>query len=133
MSVFKAMHERIPLVVCFVVVVLTGSCGAVDRIVSADCVESDHPRVTVTSGTSPVFNWDPICRVRHLSVSGTEATSELWMIDGEISPPVTYGVVPRGAAETAVAAQLEKGKRYAVQIVYDGSGTGITTGAEFVP
>ncbi len=59
--------------------------------------------LTVSSGTTPTFDWNPACRVGGLLVEESGG-SDRWSIFGvnmtnAIAPGVTYGLVPEGAVQ----------------------------------
>ena len=77
--------------------------------------------LTVSSGTTPTFDWNPACRVGFLSVEEIGG-SDLWSIFGvnmtnAIAPGVTYGLVPEGAVQAAPPEPLSPGTTYQVGIV----------------
>ena len=77
--------------------------------------------LTVSSGTTPTFDWNPACRVGFLSVEEIGG-SDLWSIFGvnmtnAIAPGVTYGLVPEGAVQDAPPEPLSPGTTYQVAIV----------------
>ncbi len=72
-----------------------------------------------TLGVSPVFNWRTDAPVTGLLVVADEdckipgGATQLgdriwWRIEGKLTPPVTYGKVPKGAVETAHARPFPK-------------------------
>ncbi len=77
--------------------------------------------LTVSSGTTPTFDWNPACRVGFLSVEEIGG-SDLWSIFGvnmtnAIAPGVTYGLVPEGAVGSVPPGPLSPGTTYQVGIV----------------
>lgn len=92
---------------------------------AAECGD-DTGVVTVTVGSSaePVVSWDPACPVAIFLVE--EEASDQWLVSSDeslwddpsqanvIAPPVTYGVVPTGAAESGPAAPLQSETTYEV-------------------
>ena len=74
--------------------------------------------VSVSSGTSPTFDWTPECRLFLLLVELGAGDQWLVISDGEnaIEPPVRYGVVPEGAREDEAAVPLEPGQTYDVTL-----------------
>ena len=79
-----------------------------------------------TKGKAPVFTWradlpvtgllvtaDPDCEA---VVGKTRADSVWWQLTGTIHPPVTYGVVPRGATELAPPRPLSACGKYQVTV-----------------
>lgn len=86
-------------------------------------------RVRVTAGDRPTVSWSPACGVRGLMVEtasepgkssgGTDAWL-LWASDGDIFPPVEYGIVRPGVRQVIEPRQLEPGRLYQVG-VYNGS------------
>jgi hypothetical protein len=69
--------------------------------------------VTITSGTSPTFSWNPACTVGLLwiqDLTETDPTKQLvWSIQAEqnlIKPPVQYGVTPANALQTQAPLSL---------------------------
>ncbi len=77
--------------------------------------------LTVSSGTTPTFDWNPACRVGFLNVEATGG-SDRWGIMGvnmtnAIAPGVTYGLVPEGAVQAAPPEPLSPGTTYQVGIV----------------
>lgn len=95
------------------------------------CSDSTDPRslpvcqfvgiVTVSSGTTPTFDWNPACRIGLLTVEQITG-SDGWSIFGvnmtnAIAPGVTYGLVPEGAVQNAPPEPLSPGTRYHVVIL----------------
>lgn len=77
--------------------------------------------LTVSSGTTPTFDWNPSCRVGFLSVEETSG-SDLWSIFGvnmtnAIAPGVTYGLVPEGAVQSVPPEPLSPGTTYQMAII----------------
>ncbi len=77
--------------------------------------------LTVSSGTTPTFDWNPACRVGFLSVEEIGG-SDLWSIFGvnmtnAIAPGVTYGLVPEGAVQSVPLGPLSPGTTYQVGII----------------
>ena len=77
--------------------------------------------ITVSSGTSPSFNWTPACRLFFVNVE--LGASDQWSIISDstnaIAPPVQYGVVPAGAVQSTLdVAPLEAGQTYDVNVFY---------------
>ncbi len=77
--------------------------------------------LTVSSGTTPTFDWNPACRVGFLSVEEIGG-SDLWSISGvnmtnAIAPGVTYGLVPEGAVQSDPPGPLSPGTTYQVAII----------------
>ncbi len=77
--------------------------------------------LTVSSGTTPTFDWNPACRVGFLIVEEIGG-SDLWSIFGvnmtnAIAPGVTYGLVPEGAVQSVPALPLSPGTTYQMGII----------------
>jgi hypothetical protein len=90
-----------------------------------------------TPGSAPVFTWrsgapvtgllvtaDPDCDAVHGKM---RADSVWWQVTGPLTPPVTYGVVPRGATELAPPRPLADCGKYTVTVT-DASLQGESTG-----
>lgn len=79
--------------------------------------------ISVTSGTNPTFNWSADCQIEELLVYLPGPGAVVWAtfssnLTNSISPPVTYGVFPPGAALTANLQQpLVAGTRYQVTLL----------------
>ncbi len=90
--------------------------------------------VTVSSGTVPTFSWTPACRLGFVIVEGDGG--DMWLVESpesnEISPPVTYGVVPPGTTEIHAAEPLVAGTTYQVYVRLLPSG-GLLGHQEFTP
>jgi hypothetical protein len=72
--------------------------------------------VQVSAGRTPTFTWTPACRLGlvQVEVGGIREQDRVvvWDIDDTanlISPPLTYGHVPRGAHEVLAPQPLERG------------------------
>ena len=77
--------------------------------------------ITVSSGTSPSFNWTPTCRLFFVNVElgATDQWSIISDSTNAIAPPVQYGVVPAGARQlTPNATPLQAGQTYDVNLFY---------------
>lgn len=77
--------------------------------------------ITVSSGTSPSFNWTPACRLFFVNVE--LGASDQWSIISDstnaIAPPVQYGVVPVGASQSTLdVTPLQAGQTYDVNLLY---------------
>ena len=121
------------------VLAFTLACG--DHALSpAPC---SQVAVSITAGLQPAFSWDPACRIEGLSVRLPGPGPIVWStmsyrLSNTIAAPVTYGVFPEGAAQTAnILLPLVAGTRYQVMLfrLDDGPGgslrsVGVTT---FVP
>jgi hypothetical protein len=84
------------------------SIAALAALLSAGC----QTFVDVnTLGRQPVFSWRADAPVKSLTVLADDACELVhgpgraervwWQISGTLKPPITYGVVPKGAAEVA--------------------------------
>jgi hypothetical protein len=84
--------------------------------------ETTSVTVTVTTGQSTVFNWEPACPVALLLVEDEaedmwglttdEATWDNLEVANLIAPPLTYGVVPAGIPEIQEPLGLEEKVTY---------------------
>src|SRR4051794_30062805 len=60
--------------------------------------------VTVTRGPAPLFNWTPVCGISFLTVVDRGDQSQgYWDVSAgspanTLVPPITFGVVPKGAS-----------------------------------
>jgi len=95
----------------------------------APCTEAVF--ISVTSGTTPTFSWDPPCLAYHLSVTDSVG-NVMWGVKGDsgatLASGVQYGVKPAGAyTQLQAPVALLTGKLYAVGLysVYTGSPTPI--------
>jgi hypothetical protein len=74
--------------------------------------------ITVSSGTSPTFDWNPACRLFLVLVE--LGAGDQWLVLSEgtnaIAPPVQYGVVPAGASQQEPAIPLQAGQTYDVTL-----------------
>jgi hypothetical protein len=88
-----------------------------------DCEpETTSVTATVTSGSTPSFDWDPACGVALLLIE--EEASDQWSIAtpesswdtpdqaNQIFPPVRYGQVPARATESGEPSTLQEGTVY---------------------
>jgi len=92
----------------FALSLFAGTLGACTHFVDVD-----------THGQVPLFSWRAAAPVTSLTVLADEDCPQLggktaedriwWQISGDIKPPVTYGILPRGAAELARARPLAEG------------------------
>ncbi len=106
------------IVLCFVPA-LTSSSDSPAPGTLPDCGLGVN--LTVSSGTTPTFDWNPECRVGFLSVQETGDT-DLWSIfavnmTNAIAPGVTYGLVPEGAVQDGPLEPLSPGTTYFMGIV----------------
>ncbi len=79
---------------------LLSCAGCSDQAPSAGVV------VDVSTGTSPVFSWTPALNIASLTVARAGSDGIVWTTislgqANAIAPPVTYGIAPPGAAQTA--------------------------------
>ena len=77
--------------------------------------------LTVLSGTTPTFDWNPACRVGFLNAEEIDG-SDRWGIFGvnmtnAIAPGVTYGLVPEGTVQSVPPEPLSPGTTYQAAIV----------------
>ncbi len=89
--------------IAFCVVAALTSCDSTDPESLPVC--GVGVTLTVSSGTTPTFDWNPSCRVGGLIIEEIGG-SDLWLIFGvnmtnAIAPGVTYGLVPEGAVQNA--------------------------------
>src|SRR5690349_5391431 len=91
--------------------------------------------VSATSGTAPVFAWEPSCRTRALRVFRVSDQQTMWSISSGSSPAVPsgvrYGTTPRGATAAAAALPLVPGTQY--RVIISNNGTMIDAGVNFTP
>lgn len=66
----------------------------------------------VTGGTSPVISWQPECKLHELAVMDREWMYVFWSVDGELTPPIRYGVVPKGGTPSPPARPLHADSTY---------------------
>jgi hypothetical protein len=70
--------------------------------------------VSVSSGTTPTFDWTPRCSLFLVLVE--QGASDRWLVlspgANGIPPPVQYGVLPPGASQEDVAIPLAAGQTY---------------------
>jgi len=100
-----------------------GSCSA-DRSLTASVTPCDGPlTVTVSSGTTPTFDWTPNCGVNRLLVLPANPPpgliTEGWAVNsasGLFKPPITYGALPNGADPGSAATALVAGTTYQVTV-----------------
>jgi hypothetical protein len=113
----KGALLRIPLAVVLLAVQL--SCGG-DSSTNADpnAICTDAVNVTVSAGASPVISWSPSCKVVFLTVEDFQNGDTQWAVSAQtgFSSPVTYGVVPPGATQSAPANALVSGTNYNVML-----------------
>jgi len=106
---------------CLISVAL--SCSG-DRSPTANVTPCDGSlTVTVTSGTTPTFDWAPNCGVNRMIVLPANPPpgliTEGWTVNsvnGLFKPPITYGVLPDGADRGDAAAPLVAGRTYQVTV-----------------
>ncbi len=78
--------------------------------------------VRVTAGIQPTFSWNPACRIEGLTVHLPGPGPMIWStvsyrLSNTIATPVSYGVFPDGAAQTAnILLPLVAGTRYQVTL-----------------
>ncbi len=110
------------------------------------CVDTSAPptceataSLTVSSGTTPDFSWEPQCLISTLIVSDTDGVPTAWTIqeypfaENLIAPPVHYATIPDGAVQDGPPVTLQAGHTYRATIVWIvGSGRGLATKV-FVP
>jgi hypothetical protein len=84
--------------------------------------------LSVGSGTTPVLNWAPACRLFLVLVEDPTGTGDQWGVLSDstngIQPPVRYGMVPEGATkEVLPPTPLQSGHEYRL-IVFRFTGPG---------
>ncbi len=96
------------------IIVSCSSDSPNEPIVLEEC--NTDVMIKVSSGTTPTFTWEPICKVSWLLVE--EGSSDQWFISNPdsntIAPGVVYGIVPESANENSEAKPLVKGTTYEV-------------------
>ena len=115
---------------------LLSCAGCSDQAPSADVL------IDVSTGTSPVFSWTPALEIASLTVARAGSDVIVWTTfslgqANALAPPVSYGIAPPGAAQTANRLEfLVAGTTYEVTLfrVDDPGGTPRPVGsATFVP
>ena len=99
-------------------ILLAGALTSCSDPAAAGC--SGDVDVSVVRYDPPVFSWAPECGVSNLAV-GDPAERSLWHIHGgvgenTIEPPVTFGIVPKGAGESVPPGELQHGNLYIVRV-----------------
>lgn len=80
----------------------------------------DDVPISISPGTAPQFSWAGGCPAYSLQVSGPAVS--MWFVSGGdvlddvIQPPVQYGTVPPGSAQSAPAEPLQSGTTYTVRL-----------------
>ena len=98
-------------------------------VVAVACNDSTAPpsecgasvSVTVGSGTAPVFNWTPTCRLFLVLVEDPITGGDQWGVESDstnaIAPAVTYGTTPPGATkQLTLPTTLQAGHPYRVSV-----------------
>lgn len=82
------------------------SCGDSTSQNGGGC-DSPISAVTISSGTTPTFDWSPSCRVAQVTVTDLTETDEnkklKWSVTSDqniIAPVVTYGSAPANTIQT---------------------------------
>ena len=83
--------------------------------------------VSVSSGTTPTFSWQPRCRMAALIVHRADETETTWFISSgwAIAPGIRYGSPPAGAEVLVAAKPLVPGVEYVVAIMPPAGGSGL--------
>ena len=94
---------------------------------------------SLSAAQTPRFDWSPRCGVTNLTVTllpsppGNDPVV-VWNISApessKMGPPVSYGVIPRGATAQSAAQPLVSGVRYRVNILTTVGGDAIAAMAE---
>jgi hypothetical protein len=127
-SILRVLAGAIPLVTA------CGGDAGTGPGASRPC--TNHVAITVSSGTTPRFTWEPACRVIALLVE--QDASDMWFVEGigeGIASDVRYGSVPPNGTSDEPALPLVPGTTYEV-IVFRGSNlqTAVIAGIrEFTP
>jgi hypothetical protein len=89
--------------------------------------------LSISVATSPEvsFSWSPDCRLTGWNIEPVGLGNDMWLVlwegGNEITPPVTYGVVPAGAREIHPAEVLVSGTEYNL-ILFKWTGPGLQDG-----
>jgi hypothetical protein len=94
--------------------------------------------LAVSSGTTPEFIWNPVCRITWLSVVDLDAPlgpgSLKWQISGPpFAAPVQYGVAPEGTTVEQPATPLITGHTTRVVVQFENGEFPLPGGLEFTP
>jgi hypothetical protein len=118
------MKNLVVVLLVFTLTMWASACGddstgpALEECTS----ETTTVSVTVTTGQSVVFDWEPACPLAMLLVEddasdvwGISTDMESWVSPSDanrITPPVTYGVTPSGVTEFEEPLTLAHNARY---------------------
>ena len=87
----------------------------------------DNVTLSVSSGTTPTFDWTPGCPVNRVTVDDVNAapgtTSTVWTLSsssGVFGPPLQYGVAPSQADGHDGPIALVPGRTYRIIVFYAG-------------
>jgi hypothetical protein len=86
------------------------ACGGEATGPAGECTDDTRAvSVAVSTGSQPVFDWDPACSIAQLNIEeggglkwGIHTDASVWNDPVQanlIVPPVTYGVVPAGSEQ----------------------------------
>src|SRR4051812_13727238 len=109
---------------------------------SENIVYADRPfcpaglQLTVSSGTTPTFDWNDGCRVWSLRVERVETSAVAWSMgkdDESLDGPVVYGRLPPGAGEMGAAQALQPGVAYRAVLVQRSEGGRVLAETRFTP
>lgn len=111
------MYSRTGFV--FAMLLAAPACGSDTTSPSEQAACTGNVTVSVSSGTTPSFTWDPACKAYFVLVE--TAGGDVWGVISEdgtnaIATPVRYGVVPTGATERSPPSPLSAGTAYSVSV-----------------
>jgi hypothetical protein len=117
----------------FILLLVMFGCKKDDPVSSTSNVFSGTVDISVSTGTTPTFNWSPSVSLFLLLVELDSSGADQWSVISDstnaISPPVTYGVVPPGARQPHSPNALTLGVAYKV-ILFQWTGPGRQDGKQ---
>ena len=122
------MRERAIRAVASAALALIAGCSTDDpATIAAPLGCRENLTISVSSGTTPTFDWTPNCPVNRVSVDDVNAApgtiATVWTVSsssGFFGPPLTYGVAPLQADGHGDPVALVPGRIYRVTIFYAG-------------
>ena len=111
--------RRARRVVALAAVVL-GACSEPEP--PEPCTRETVPLLTVTTGTTPRFDWNPECLAYRVTVLGPGG-GEVWRVQSDagntMRSGVRYGVAPAGSTQSQSAVAMVSGQEYQVGLFFD--------------
>jgi hypothetical protein len=116
----KMVSMRLPwsLSLCL----LVGSCSDSPQAPAEECPDN-QVTLTVSSGSVPIFSWEPACGIASLDVFPAVGGASTWVLyagqraaENPFRSGIRYGRAPAGALEVTGPSPLASGTEYTIVI-----------------